>query len=155
MNYNDFSLPQNWQTIAKAYGESLKDKGFVFIRLDENQNKKNQIASTCHTSLSNLEIFYKQALRRTNQKQAQAINKLSLLSQELAKQLDSFYTIKKENVSQNLSNNFNFLINIFKNETSLIKQLMLLLDEEDNKELRQFLKTSLTSRLETLEKAFD
>ncbi len=155
MNYNDFSLPQSWENLAKAYSKSLKDKGFVFIRLDENQTRKNQIASTCFFVLNNLEGFYKQALRRNNQSQNQAINKLVLLGEELAKQLEKYYKLESPNEPQKNKGGFNFLLNLFKSETKLIKSLVLLLDEEDNNEIRQFVKTNLNSRLETLEKAFD
>lgn len=35
--YNDELLPKNFEQIAKAYSNSLKNKGFVFIRLDEEE----------------------------------------------------------------------------------------------------------------------
>jgi len=35
--YNDELLPNNFEQIAKAYSKSLKDKGFVFIRLEEEE----------------------------------------------------------------------------------------------------------------------
>lgn len=41
MEYNDSKIPtlEDYEKLAKAYAESLKDKGFVFIRLDnENYN---------------------------------------------------------------------------------------------------------------------
>ena len=37
--YNDELLPENFEQIAKAYSKSLKDKGFIFIRLDEEEYK--------------------------------------------------------------------------------------------------------------------
>ena len=35
--YNDELLPDNFEVIAKAYSKSLKDKGFVFVRLEEEE----------------------------------------------------------------------------------------------------------------------
>ncbi len=35
--YNDEMMPEDFETIAKAYSKSLKNKGFVFIRLEEEE----------------------------------------------------------------------------------------------------------------------
>lgn len=35
--YNDEMMPDNFETLAKAYSKSLKNKGFVFIRLEEEE----------------------------------------------------------------------------------------------------------------------
>lgn len=35
--YNDELLPESFEQMAKAYSKTLKDKGFVFIRLDEEE----------------------------------------------------------------------------------------------------------------------
>lgn len=36
-NYNDELLPQNFEEIARAYSKTLKNKGFVFVRLEEEE----------------------------------------------------------------------------------------------------------------------
>ncbi len=36
-NYDDELLPENFEQIAKAYSKSLKNKGFVFVRLEEEE----------------------------------------------------------------------------------------------------------------------
>lgn len=36
-NYNDELLPENFEQIAKAYSKTLKNKGFVFVRLEEEE----------------------------------------------------------------------------------------------------------------------
>lgn len=35
--YNDELLPENFEKIAKAYSQTLKNKGFVFVRLEEEE----------------------------------------------------------------------------------------------------------------------
>lgn len=35
--YDDELLPDNFEQIAKAYSKKLKDKGFVFVRLEEEE----------------------------------------------------------------------------------------------------------------------
>ncbi|MDE6583737.1 MAG: hypothetical protein K2K31_03730 [Clostridia bacterium] len=35
--YNDEMMPDNFETLAKAYSKSLKNKGFVFISLEEEE----------------------------------------------------------------------------------------------------------------------
>ena len=35
--YNDELLPENFEQMAKAYSQNLKNKGFVFIRLEEEE----------------------------------------------------------------------------------------------------------------------
>jgi len=35
--YNDELLPDNFEQMAKAYSQSLKSKGFIFIRLEEEE----------------------------------------------------------------------------------------------------------------------
>ncbi len=36
-NYDDQLLPENFEQIAKAYSKMLKNKGFVFVRLEEEE----------------------------------------------------------------------------------------------------------------------
>lgn len=36
-NYDDFLLPDDFEQMAKAYSKTLKDKGFVFVRLQEEE----------------------------------------------------------------------------------------------------------------------
>ena len=36
-SYDDELLPDNFEKMAKAYSQSLKDKGFVFVRLKEEE----------------------------------------------------------------------------------------------------------------------
>lgn len=150
MEYNDFSLPQSWEGLAKAYSQSLKDKGFVFIRLNENQARKNHLATQIFRALKNLENLYLLATKRMSKNQE--IAALLAQSKETAKQIENFYKVDK--TEQKPKQNINFLVEIFKQEVALIKALVELLDEEDNNQIRQFLKTATSSRLETLEKAF-
>ena len=35
--YNDELLPENFEKIARAYSKSLKDKGFVFVKLQDEE----------------------------------------------------------------------------------------------------------------------
>ena len=35
--YDDELMPENFEEIAKAYSQSLKKKGFVFVRLEEEE----------------------------------------------------------------------------------------------------------------------
>lgn len=44
MNYDDFSLLDDYGQIAKAYFENMKNKGYAFVRLDDvNQKKMQQV----------------------------------------------------------------------------------------------------------------
>lgn len=36
-NYDDELLPENFEQIARAYSKTLKNKGFVFVRLEEEE----------------------------------------------------------------------------------------------------------------------
>ena len=36
-NYNDFLLPENFEVAAKEYSKKLKNKGFVFVKLQEEE----------------------------------------------------------------------------------------------------------------------
>ena len=36
-NYNDFLLPENFEVVAKEYSKKLKNKGFVFIKLQDEE----------------------------------------------------------------------------------------------------------------------
>lgn len=36
-NYNDEKLAENFETIARAYSKSMKNKGFIFIKLEEEE----------------------------------------------------------------------------------------------------------------------
>lgn len=35
--YNDAIIPENFEEIAKAYSQSLKKRGFIFVRLEEEE----------------------------------------------------------------------------------------------------------------------
>ncbi len=41
MEYNDFTVmsPDDYEVLAKAYSDSLKEKGFIFVRLDNEGEK--------------------------------------------------------------------------------------------------------------------
>lgn len=36
-NYDDFKLADNFETIARAYSKSMKNKGFIFVKLEEEE----------------------------------------------------------------------------------------------------------------------
>ena len=36
-SFNDFLLPENFEVMAKEYSQRLKDKGFVFVKLQEEE----------------------------------------------------------------------------------------------------------------------
>lgn len=83
-NYNDEKLPDNFEVMAKAYSQSLKNKGFVFIKLEEEEYALllDEIAVLFEKILASLKILNEKAdctiiWEATKQQQADFIDKFS------------------------------------------------------------------------------
>jgi hypothetical protein len=154
MKYDDFSLPQNWENLARAYSENLKNKGFVFVKIDNEQNKKFDFVKTCHELLEKVLHLYKQIGKKVKAAQGEQINKLLYLTENSIKQLEGFYpnvfNLQNSN-THNSFNMFNFLPLLISLEAKIIRNTLLLLEQEDDMEKHIVIKTNLLSRLELLE----
>ena len=135
--YNDELMPNNFEEIAKAYSQTLKDKGFVFIRLQEEE---------FHLLIDEILVVIskmKSCLTRLNNR-LDAGDLASLLEQAEKRLCSTFGNKKphKFNCVESESNAFLCLISL---ENLLILKLMILSTKSEELELCSELITNITT----------
>ena len=134
--FNDELLPENFEKIAKAYSQSLKNRGTIFVCLHEHQ---------CETLLSEILIIFAK-MRACTDKLKNNVDSRSLLQQITQsenilqkkfgnKNPHSFVYVENENSS------FLSLIGL---ENSLIAKLLLLAFESGELEMCISIITNIT-----------
>lgn len=100
LHYDDALLPDDFQQIAQAYSKSLKNKGFVFIRLEEEEF--NLLLSEVLSILSKMKACIKKLKLHIDCTELK--NKLEIASQLLEEKFGkkhtySFSCIENENMA--------------------------------------------------------
>ncbi len=151
MKYDDFSLPQNWNQIAKAYSENLKHKGFVFVRLDDNHNKLTNLVKDCCNLLAKAKTIYNQFAKKQSFSKNSHISQLATLTQTFLTQMLQLYPDIKHQQTRTNPQNFHNLPSIVALEAKIIKNILLILQQEDQPEKQAVINANLLSRLDFLE----
>lgn len=136
-DYDDSLLPDDFEQMAKAYSQHLKDKGFVFIRLEEEEF--NLLLGEIFVLLSKMEACLMRLEKHLDSKRlkVQIDNaKKSLQERFGCKKLHQFRCVEDENVT------FLSLVSI---ENMLIIKLMLLAVKSGEIELCNHITTSICS----------
>lgn len=151
MEYDDFSLPQSFEKMAQEYHKTLKDKGFVFYRLDENEKAKQQKAQDCVKALSIVLHSYQLLQRKVRLPQLnKTLNKVIDLTELQIKKLNKMFGLESEVFKASTSNIYTLASQTVSQEASALKSLLNLCKEEDG-ENKIVLKSMLDDRLTILE----
>lgn len=116
--YDDELMPENFEQIAKAYSQSLKNKGFIFIRLEEEEFNLllSEICVLLNKMLSCLETLKSFLDSSSLQKK---------INQSLC-QLNEKFDIKNPHKFVCVENPNNAFLSLVAIENTLIIKLMLL-----------------------------
>ena len=135
--YDDELMPSNFEQIAKAYSKSLKNKGFVFVKLEEEEF--NLLVGEVFVLIEKMLA----CLENLDKHLDSAILKEKLVSSEisLAEKFDKKKP-HKFNCVENANNSFLSLISI---ENMLILKLMLLSIKSGELELCNNIITDIAS----------
>lgn len=151
MEYDDFSLPQSFEKMAQEYHKTLKDKGFIFYRLDENEKAKKQKAQDCVKALSAVLHSYQLLQRKVRLPQiAKTLNKMVDLTELQINKLNKMFGLDRQTFKASTSNIYTLASDAISQEASALKNLLNLCEEEDG-ENRIVLKSMLDDRLTILE----
>lgn len=144
MNYDDFSLSQNFENMAAEYHKTLQDKGFVFVRLD-NTSAKNfalKAAQEMAYMLAILTVASRNPLGRNA-----LLMSLKNLSEIQLQSLIKLYCLNPPKTPVAKSANFEIIVSCV---ASVLKALFDLYEHEDNTEKRILIKNMIDQQLDTL-----
>ncbi len=116
--YNDSLMPSDFEQMAKAYSKHLKDKGFVFVRLEEEEF--NLLLAEIFVLLSKVEACLK---RLENQLEAERL-KTSVCNAK--KMLQERFGTKKQHSFECVENENNAFLSLVAIENMLVMKLMIL-----------------------------
>lgn len=153
MNYEDEQIIQNFEKLAKEYTNSLQKKGFVFVRLkDEDENKKTLI-QTISELLVVLKSEYEKALKFARKKSLVSFfQTLNQMTTAFEFEFKTLYPTANSSKQQKVSIKQLDAEIFMANESKLLKALFELFNLEDDMEKHLFLKRTILSRLDFLSK---
>lgn len=141
MEYDDFSLASNFEKLATEYYKALEKKGFVFIRLDENEKEKQILIDKIYTAMRILLT----SLRKMPMQKSRLFSKLINLTEIQIGTLKETYNYKKEEIPQtNMRMTIENLIGL---EADILKKLFALYEIEDGENEHVLLKNMINERL--------
>lgn len=151
MNYNDESLIQNYEKLAKEYNNSLQKKGFVFVRFNSEDETKKSVIKKLSANFLILKNGYT-TLPYAKKSLLPLFQKIKELTSVQMMELEENYEFLKDEPSftkgfQKINSN-----NIFSFEATQIKDLFQLFLLEDDQEKQSFIKRAINSRLTLLSK---
>ena len=76
MEYDDFLLAEDYSQIAKAYFQNMKEKGYAFVRLDGQEQKRKEYAQRLVDTLTLTTNDYKKIMPYLKLAEKQFLNQL-------------------------------------------------------------------------------
>lgn len=144
MEYDDFSLSENFEKMASEYYKVLNKKGFVFMRLDDSQREKLKLVTMTTQQLA----YFENLLSSLKRYQSKKIIDLRSITEFQKNDLAKMYNIPLPKIHQ--KTDFPNLENIISYEAKIIKSYFELLELEDDSEKHTTIKNMLSSRLDIL-----
>lgn len=100
MEYDDFLLAEDYDQIAKAYFQNMKENGYVFVRLDNQEQKRNEHAQRLVDTLTLATNDYKKIMPYLKLAEKQFLNQLFSLTQAQCESLKRMYNVQSQNLCQ-------------------------------------------------------
>lgn len=136
-NYNDEMMPQDFEQIAKAYSKNMKKKGFIFIRLDEEEFKL--LLGEVYVILGKMKACLEHLRSHIDSKEL----KCKLIDAEIA--LTEKFEYKKPHKFKCVEDKNTTFLSLISLENMLILKLMLLSIKSGELELCNKIITSITA----------
>ena len=135
--YDDELMPENFEQIAKAYSKSLKKKGFIFIRLDEEEF--NLLLGEIYVLIGKMKACLEHLRSHIDGKEL----KLKLIDAEIA--LTEKFEHKKPHKFKCVEDKNTTFLSLISLENMLILKLMLLSIKSGELELCNKIITSIAA----------
>ena len=100
MEYDDFLLAEDYSQIAKAYFQNMKEKGYAFVRLDDQEQKRKEYAQRLVDTLTLTTNDYKKIMPYLKLAEKQFLNQLFSLTQAQCESLKRMYDVQSQNLCQ-------------------------------------------------------
>lgn len=129
MEYDDFLLSQDYEQIAKAYFENMKEKGYVFVRLDDQGQKRKECAQRLFDTLTLATCDYKKIMPYLKLTEKQFLNQLFSLTQAQCQSLKRMYGVESQNLCQKSN-----VKKVVSNEAKILCDMLelLFLEQDEN-----------------------
>lgn len=129
MEYNDFNIMADYENMAKEYYSHMKNKGYVFMRIDDTKQEKFTLVNEILDIMNNILSGYKSIEVFLKKSEKEFLNRLYYLTQSQFNNLKDLYN---KNVQYNIIKGQNVKKVISKEALLLEKLLKLMLLEEDD-----------------------
>lgn len=129
MEYDDFLLAEDYGQIAKAYFQNMKEKGYAFVRLDDQEQKRKEYAQRLVDTLTLTTNDYKKIMPYLKLAEKQFLNQLFSLTQAQCESLKRMYDVQSQNLCQKKD-----IKKVVSNEAKILCDMLeLLFLEQDEK----------------------
>ena len=135
--YNDELMPESFEQIARAYSKSLKKKGFVFVRLEEEEF--NLLLSEIYVIIGKMKACLEQLRSHIDSKEL----KIKLIDAEIS--LTEKFEHRKPHKFRCIEDKNTTFLSLISLENLLILKLMLLSIKSGELELCNKIITSITA----------
>lgn len=129
MEYDDFLLAEDYSQIAKAYFQNMKEKGYAFVRLDDQEQKRKEYAQRLVDTLTLTTNDYKKIMPYLKLAEKQFLNQLFSLTQAQCESLKRMYDVQSQNLCQKKD-----IKNVVSNEAKILCDMLelLFLEQDEN-----------------------
>jgi len=129
MEYDDFLLAEDYSQIAKAYYQNMKRKGYVFVRLDDQSQKRKECAQGLVDTLTLAANDYKKIMPYLKAGERQFLSSLSSLTGAQCESLKRTYDLTNQNTCQKKD-----IKKIVSNEAQILWDMLelLFLEQDEN-----------------------
>ncbi len=129
MEYDDFLLAEDYSQIAKAYFQNMKEKGYVFVRLDDQEQKRKEYAQRLVDTLTLTTNDYKKIMPYLKLAEKQFLNQLFSLTQAQCESLKRMYDVQSQNLCQKKD-----IKKVVSNEAKILCDMLelLFLEQDEN-----------------------
>lgn len=129
MEYDDFLLAEDYGQIAKAYFQNMKEKGYAFVRLDDQEQKRKEYAQRLVDTLTLTTNDYKKIMPYLKLAEKQFLNHLFSLTQAQCESLKRMYDVQSQNLCQKKD-----IKKVVSNEAKILCDMLelLFLEQDEN-----------------------
>ena len=129
MEYDDFLLAEDYSQIAKAYFQNMKEKGYAFVRLDDQEQKRKEYAQRLVGTLTLTTNDYKKIMPYLKLAEKQFLNQLFSLTQAQCESLKRMYDVQSQNLCQKKD-----IKKVVSNEAKILCDMLelLFLEQDEN-----------------------
>ncbi len=129
MEYDDFLLAEDYSQIAKAYFQNMKEKGYAFVRLDDQEQKRKEYAQRLVDTLTLTTNDYKKIMPYLKLAEKQFLNQLFSLTQAQCESLKRMYDVQSQNLCQKKD-----IKKVVSNEAKILCDMLelLFLEQDEN-----------------------